>query len=69
MHRFSSNCKEKDGAADVEPVKGRDGNPVYPYCVPTREAQIKKLKSEKYDVLVIGGGCVGAGGKEWHEWI
>lgn len=30
---------------------------------PTRQEQIKALKEELFDVLVIGGGCVGSGGK------
>lgn len=30
---------------------------------PTREDQIKALKEEVFDVLVIGGGCVGSGGE------
>lgn len=28
---------------------------------PTRTSQLKRLKQETFDVLVIGGGCVGAG--------
>eukprot|EP00116_Pleurobrachia_bachei_P006937 sb/3467199/ len=34
--------------------------PSYP-AVPTRREQIERLKSEKFDVLVIGGGATGAG--------
>lgn len=30
---------------------------------PTREEQIKALKEDVFDVLVIGGGCVGSGGE------
>lgn len=44
-------------------VGGRDGTEVKPYVAPTREAQIKALKEEVFDVLVIGGGCVGSGGE------
>lgn len=29
---------------------------------PTRAEQIRALKEEVFDVLVIGGGCVGSGG-------
>lgn len=41
----------------------RDGTEVKPYVAPTREDQIKALKEEVFDVLVIGGGCVGSGGE------
>lgn len=43
--------------------RGRDGTEVKPYVAPTREGQIKALKEEVFDVLVIGGGCVGSGGE------
>lgn len=43
------------------PIKCRDGTLVYPYSLPTRDAQLDRLKKETYDVLVIGGGCVGSG--------
>eukprot|EP00611_Tribonema_gayanum_P009894 TRINITY_DN19778_c0_g1_i1.p1 TRINITY_DN19778_c0_g1~~TRINITY_DN19778_c0_g1_i1.p1 ORF type:complete len:456 (+),score=128.47 TRINITY_DN19778_c0_g1_i1:95-1462(+) len=39
----------------------RDGTVVTPYLPPSREAQLSRLKSEHFDVLVIGGGCVGSG--------
>ena len=42
---------------------GRDGTEVKPYVAPTREEQIKALKEDVFDVLVIGGGCVGSGGE------
>lgn len=29
--------------------------------LPTREDQVKTLKSQDYDVLIIGGGATGAG--------
>lgn len=35
-----------------------------PYLPPSREQQIKRLKEEIFDVLVIGGGCVGSGGED-----
>ncbi|CAN0134977.1 unnamed protein product, partial [Hapterophycus canaliculatus] len=41
----------------------RDGTEVKPYVAPTRQEQIKALKEELFDVLVIGGGCVGSGGE------
>lgn len=47
----------------TKPIKCRDGTLVFPFSIPGRDAQLKKLKAESFDVLVIGGGCVGAGGK------
>ena len=46
----------------TKPIPCRDGTLVYPFSIPSREAQLKRLKNESFDVLVIGGGCVGAGG-------
>lgn len=46
----------------TKPIKCRDGTLVYPFSIPARDDQVKKLKTESFDVLVIGGGCVGAGG-------
>ena len=43
------------------PIKCRDGTLVYPYSLPTRDQQLVRLKKEAFDVLVIGGGCVGSG--------
>jgi len=48
----------------TRPIKCRDDTLVYPYSVPTREKQLKRLQNETFDVLVIGGGCVGAGGED-----
>lgn len=38
-----------------------DGTTVIPWSAPTREEQLDRLKTETFDVVVIGGGCVGAG--------
>ncbi len=38
-----------------------DGTTVVPWSCPSREEDVKALASEEFDVLVIGGGCVGAG--------
>ena len=46
----------------TKPIKCRDGTLVYPFSIPGRDAQLRRLKAEQFDVLVIGGGCVGAGG-------
>jgi len=45
----------------VAPIKCRDGTVVTPYVPLTRDEQLKRLKSEAFDVLVVGGGCAGAG--------
>eukprot|EP01083_Nonionella_stella_P080601 221580_1 len=38
------------------------GPPIPNSSIPTRDEQLKRLKSgEQYDVLVVGGGCVGSG--------
>jgi glycerol-3-phosphate dehydrogenase len=34
---------------------------VIPWSAPPRSDQINKLQTEEYDLLVIGGGCVGSG--------
>lgn len=43
------------------PIRCNDGTTVIPWSAPTRESQIERLKNEIFDVVVIGGGCVGAG--------
>ena len=43
------------------PIECRDGTMVFPWAAPSRKEQIHRLKNEKFDVLVIGGGCVGSG--------
>jgi glycerol-3-phosphate dehydrogenase len=52
------NAKEK---RYVSPIQCEDGSIIVPYEVPSRETQLERLKKEKYDVLVIGGGATGAG--------
>jgi glycerol-3-phosphate dehydrogenase len=39
----------------------QDGSTIVPWSTPSREEEISALKSQQFDVLVIGGGCVGAG--------
>ena len=45
----------------TKPIKCRDGTSVYPWSAPSRESHIKSLREDKFDVIVIGGGCVGNG--------
>ncbi|EFN74278.1 Glycerol-3-phosphate dehydrogenase, mitochondrial [Camponotus floridanus] len=43
-------------------VHAEKGKPRPPRrTLPTRESQVKTLKSQEYDVLIIGGGATGAG--------
>jgi len=43
------------------PIKCEDGTYVIPWTAPSRDLQVQRLKDEAFDVVVIGGGCVGAG--------
>lgn len=38
-----------------------DGTRVQPWSAPARASQLRRLRDETFDVVVIGGGCVGAG--------
>jgi len=42
-------------------IKCVDGTTVIPYATPSRASQLRRLATETFDVVVIGGGCVGAG--------
>mmetsp|Transcript_85668 Transcript_85668/g.228414 ORF Transcript_85668/g.228414 Transcript_85668/m.228414 type:complete len:663 (-) Transcript_85668:20-2008(-) len=42
-------------------LKCEDGTSVLPWMPPTREEQKQKLKTEYFDILVIGGGATGSG--------
>ena len=42
-------------------IKCEDGSSVLPWLPPTRDEQKKRLKSEVFDILVIGGGATGSG--------
>jgi glycine/D-amino acid oxidase-like deaminating enzyme len=48
-------------ASTLRPIPCRDGTLVFPFSFPSREANLRRLEKEHFDVLVIGGGCVGAG--------
>lgn len=43
------------------PINCADGTRVIPYQAPSRQEQIQRLKTEAFDVLVIGGGATGSG--------
>jgi glycerol-3-phosphate dehydrogenase len=43
------------------PIPCRDGTMVTPYRFDSREEQLERLQEEIFDVVVIGGGCVGGG--------
>lgn len=43
------------------PIACRDGTMVFPWAGPSRAEMVAKLQSTKFDVLVVGGGCVGSG--------
>ena len=42
-------------------LKCEDGTSVLPWLPPSRDEQKKRLKSESFDILVIGGGATGSG--------
>jgi glycerol-3-phosphate dehydrogenase len=56
----SNNSSSLTGAT-TRPIPCRDGTLVFPFSTPSRSGLMKKLETDFYDVLVIGGGCVGAG--------
>lgn len=47
--------------SNTKPIKCRDGVAVFPWSAPKRSDHIENLKNEAFDIVVIGGGCVGAG--------
>ena len=49
------------GKFSTTPIECVDGTQVLPWSCPSREQQIERLRNESFDVLVIGGGCAGAG--------
>jgi glycerol-3-phosphate dehydrogenase len=42
-------------------IKCDDGSTVLPWSAPPRSAHLQRLRSEEFDIVVVGGGCVGAG--------
>lgn len=57
----STELYAKEDKSLVSAIACQDGSTIIPYQVPTRETQLKKLQTEDYDVLVIGGGATGSG--------
>ncbi|CAM9701423.1 unnamed protein product, partial [Phaeothamnion confervicola] len=53
--------RAKERAVTPAPIRCRDGTVVIPYLAPPRAEQLRRLREEEFDVLVIGGGCVGSG--------
>uniref|UniRef100_A0AAV1TQ03 Glycerol-3-phosphate dehydrogenase n=1 Tax=Peronospora matthiolae TaxID=2874970 RepID=A0AAV1TQ03_9STRA len=45
----------------VAPITCEDGTTVVPYETPSRAEQLKRLQTEQFDVLIIGGGATGSG--------
>ena len=60
-HALHAHDKKRRPRTNPSPIKCRDGTTVVPYVPPSREEQIKRLKDQAFDVLVVGGGCVGSG--------
>ena len=59
--RERTRSRTSTAKADTKPIECRDGSKVFPWSAPSREAQLESLREEVFDVLVIGGGCVGSG--------
>jgi len=49
------------GESKTRAIRCRDGTLIFPWSAPSRESQIDNLKTKEFDILVIGGGCVGNG--------
>jgi glycerol-3-phosphate dehydrogenase len=45
----------------VVPIPCEDGTSVIPWSTPPRGEQLRRLREEEFDLVVVGGGCVGAG--------
>ncbi|CAI5709485.1 unnamed protein product [Hyaloperonospora brassicae] len=45
----------------VAPIPCEDGSTVVPYEPPTRAAQLARLQTDQFDVLIIGAGATGTG--------
>jgi len=58
---YASNAPADQLHSSGRPIPCRDGTVVFPFSFPSRDANVKRLEKEHFDVLVIGGGCVGAG--------
>ena len=58
---LSCDAKKPTLSSMVTAIDCEDGSTVLPYEVPSRSTQVSRLRSEPFDVLVIGGGATGAG--------
>ena len=54
-------CRALSATAPLPPINCEDGTTVQPWSAPTRAETQARLRSEQFDVVVVGGGCVGAG--------
>ena len=61
----SAHAAPAHAARALTPVRCDDGTLVTPYAAPTRAEQMRRLEAEEFDLVVVGGGCVGerAGGR------
>eukprot|EP01059_Diplonema_ambulator_P003967 TRINITY_DN13677_c0_g1_i1.p1 TRINITY_DN13677_c0_g1~~TRINITY_DN13677_c0_g1_i1.p1 ORF type:complete len:713 (+),score=189.11 TRINITY_DN13677_c0_g1_i1:284-2140(+) len=50
-----------DAWGQMAPIECEDGSMIELWSPPSRAAQMKMLKNEEFDVLIIGGGATGAG--------
>ncbi len=57
--------RDRGKCNSVQPIPCVDGTTVLPFVFPSRSEQIERLKKgtkeQPFDLLVIGGGCVGSG--------
>ena len=59
--RFTSAAAPLATPHPLAPIPCEDGTTVLPWVAPTRAAQLARLQAEEFDLVVVGGGCVGAG--------
>ena len=57
----TASCGAPPAPHALAPIKCDDGTTVLPWDPPTRAEQLARLEREEFDLVVVGGGCVGAG--------